>query len=426
MFSSKGRARADWKILRSTLPLLLAAGIASGADLSQATVRQKVNVVTIAPSITAAPHPAAAGSVVQNENVVRTGTESRAELEFSDLTLARLGANSIFSFDAATRTLTCNQGAVLFAKPSNSGRVEVRAGAITAAITGSTGFISNRNAGGKGMNRHAATDERTTMIGMLEGKLKGCATWRDNKGREQTYCFGLGPGEMIVAKAGQRPAVVQFDIPRFVKTSPLITKFNSQLPNAAQLNRAIAQYNSDAARGFVEPTTVLVSSRLTQFGWVSSVNRNSFDASVNALAGSRSSSSDPGFVNVGGTGVIRGQLVWETFADLDLHLLLPDGQEVFYGNRTVPFNTGRATAMLDHDNLGGIIDLQPSMRVENIAINGVPSNGNYQFTVNSFSTPNTTDFFTLRVSGGGSSQTLTGNLSPGQTSQTLTVHIPGR
>ena len=425
MILSKRRTLAVWRAVWIALSLPLAAGIVSAADLSQAVVRQKVNVVTIAPTITAAPRPAAQGSVVQDDNVVRTGTESRAELEFSDLTLARLGANSIFSFDAEARTLTCNQGAVLFSKPSSSGRVEVRAGAITAAITGSTGFISNKNAGGNGRNRRGVPGEQSTMIGMLEGKLKGCATWRDNKGREQTYCFGLGPGEMIVARPGQRPAVVQFDIPRFVKTSPLITKFKSQLPNAAQLNRTIAQYNSDAARGFVVPATVLVSTQPTQFGWVTSVNRNSFDASVDALA-RNIVTSDPGFVDVGGTGVIRGQLVWETFADLDLHLLLPDGQEVFFANRTVSFNNASATAMLDRDNLGGTIDVQPNMRVENIFITGTPSAGNYQFFVDSFSTPNASDFFTLRVFGGGRSQTISGNLAAGQNSQTVTVQFPGR
>src|SRR4051812_25725131 len=245
--------------VRRTLPafvagLMLSVSVASAADLSQAVVRQKVNVVTIASNLSAEARPASTGSLVRDENVVRTGTESRAELEFSDLTLARLGANSIFSFDAQSRTLTCNQGAVLFAKPSNSGRVEVRAGAITAAITGSTGFISNKRPSSR--TRQSAPGERTTMMGMLEGKLEGCTTWRDKQGAEHTYCFKLGPGEMIVARPDSRPAVVQFDIPRFVRTSPLITAFNTPLPNNAQLNRAMAQYNSDVARGFVVPSTV--------------------------------------------------------------------------------------------------------------------------------------------------------------------------
>lgn len=412
-FTSFPRVAAGWL----ALSLLFVTGTSFGADLSQAVVRQKVNVVTIAPNLTAAPRPAPQGAVVTDENVVRTGKESRAELEFSDLTLARLGANSIFSFDAQARSLNCDQGAILFAKPSGSGRVEVRSGAITAAITGSIGFVLNRKLNG---NRG---DDSATMMGMLEGKLKGSAIWRDNKGREQTYRFSLGPGEMIVAHPDRRPAIVQFDIPRFVRTSPLLTAYNSQIPNAAQLNRAIAAYQSDADRGFVD-SSATVGSQSGAFGWMrSSVNRNSFDASVNQLGGT---SSDPGFVDVGGSGVIRGQLIWETFADLDLHLFLPDGQEVFYANTTVTFNAGRAVAMLDADNLGGRIDVPPNQRVENISITGVPSGGSYQFFVDSFSTPNASDFYTLTVSGGGTTRTMSGNLGAGQTSAPLTLQFPGR
>src|ERR1043166_8221896 len=79
------------------------AGVTWGADLSQAVVRQKVNVVTVAPNLTAPAEPAAPGAVVRDQTVVRTGTASKAKLEFSDLTRTRLTANAIFTFDAAAR-----------------------------------------------------------------------------------------------------------------------------------------------------------------------------------------------------------------------------------------------------------------------------------------------------------------------------------
>jgi hypothetical protein len=416
-----GRRRGAALLPAVFVTFILGMGAVSAADLSQAVVRQKVNVVTIAPTLNAEAHPASTGAIVQEANVVRTGSESRAELEFSDLTLTRMGANSIFSFDAAARTITCNQGTILFAKPSNSGRVEVRAGAISAAITGSTGFVSNRKVTGA-KAKAAAPGERATMMGMIEGKLKGYATWRDQSGREHKFAFNLGAGEMIVAQPGLQPTIVQFDIPHFVATSPLITAYSSPLPNNAQLNRALAAYQADVRRGFVDAQTLPGSRGQVQFGWTS-VNRNSFDASVQALGGTMSAGNG-GFIPVGSDGVIRGQLIWQTFADLDLHLLLPDSQHVYYGNRSVTFNNGNATAMLDHDNLGGTIDVQPSTRVENIAITGSPTIGTYQFYVNSFSTPNSSDPFTLTVGNGGHTQTITGNLTPGQTSQTISVTFP--
>ena len=213
-------------------------------------------------------------------------------------------------------------------------------------------------------------------------------------------------------------------LPRFVRTSPLITAYTTPLPNNAQLNRALAQYNSDLARGFIRPATVAVNTQATTVGWVSRVNWNSFDASVQARSGG--GGMDPGFIDVGGNGVIRGQLIWETFADLDLHLILPDGQEVYYANRTVSYNGGRATAMLDHDNLGGTIDMPPMRRVENIAITGTPSNGPYRFFVDSFSTPNSSDAFTLRIGSGSNAQVLSTNLPAGQNSQSLTLNFNGR
>ena len=168
----------------------------------------------------------------------------------------------------------------------------------------------------------------------------------------------------------------------------------------------------------------------SQLGWVSgSIANSSFDASVNQLGGSSSSSSSSsggGFVPVGSTGVIRGQLVWTTSADLDLHLTLPDNQQVFFANRSVTFNNGRATAALDHDNLGGVIDAPPDKRVENIAVNGTPSNGSYTFFVNSFnpSSPNASDPFTLKIGSGTHIQTLSGSLTGGQNSAPLVLVFP--
>ena len=403
---------------------------ATAADLSQAVVRQKIHIVTLAPTLTAAPQAVAQGAVVHDQNVVRTGTESRAELEFTDQTLARLGANALFSFDAQARSLNCERGALLFSKPANSGRIELRSGAVTAAITGSTGFISTSSNAPhkKGKRAPVVPDGTTTILGMLEGKLKGNAGWRDASGRQRTVHFSLGPGEMLISQPGRPPAVAQFDLPRFVKSSPLIHGFKGDLQNEADLQKAVAEYQSDERRGFIEAANIPSAPPPSNLAWLAynSPNRNSFDASVDQLGSSTSASGNGGFVNVGGTGVIRGQLTWMTDADLDLHLILPDNTEVFYANPTVTFNNGQATAILDHDNRGGIIDLPPSLRVENIAINGTPSAGTYTFFANSYFTPNGSDAFTLHVSGNGSTQTITGTLANGQNSGSLTVHVgPG-
>ena len=398
---------------------LCAAGMASGADLSQAVVREKHNVVTLAPNLTAEARPAPQGAVIHDENVVRTGTESRAELEFADLTLARLGSNSIFSFDAKARAMNFTQGAVLFSKPTNSGAIQLRSGAISGAITGSTGFISTVPMEGIGKAGHTRSNGKgtTTLVGMLEGKIHGGSRWTDSAGHEHTTPFQLGPGEMLVARPDGAPHLAQFDIPRFVKSSPLIKGFKAPLPNAAALDRAIADYETDERRGFIEKTNVMVSTKPRTVAFVGYLP-------LDVVA--QLQTQNPGFLPVGSTGLIRGQLVWNTSADLDLHLTLPNGQEVSFRNVSVTFNNGRAIAMLDHDNLGNRIDLPPTIRVENIVVNGIPLAGLYSFIVNNFNSPNGATSFTLRVFYNGHTQLFTGSLANGQNSPPIIVQVPHR
>jgi len=389
-----------------------------GADLSQAVVRQKVNVVTLAPNLTGAARPAAEGTVIQDENVVRTGTDSRAELAFADLTLARLGSNSIFSFDAEARAMNFTRGAVLFSKPTNSGAVQLRSGAISGAITGSTGFISTVPLEGVGKPGQTRSNGKgtTTLVGMLEGKIQGGSRWTDSAGREHTTSFRLGPGEMLVARPDGPPRQFQFDIPRFIKTSPLVKGFKAPLPNAAAIDRAVAAYEDDERRGFIERSNVMVSTKPRHMALVGTVLPLDVVAQQNQNPG--------GFLPVGSTGIIRAQLIWNTAADLDLYLTLPNGQVISFGNVAVTFNNGRAVARLDRDNRGDRIDLPPNTRVENIVVNGIPLSGLYTFIVNNFSSPNASDSFTLRVFYNGQLQVITGNLAGGQNSQPVVVQVP--
>src|SRR6266446_9716524 len=78
--------------------------VANAAELRAARVTQVVNDVKLLPG------QAAARAAVVNDNVgagtaVRTGTDSRTELTFLDLTITRLGANTIFSFNEGAREI---------------------------------------------------------------------------------------------------------------------------------------------------------------------------------------------------------------------------------------------------------------------------------------------------------------------------------
>ncbi len=134
------------------------------------------------------------------------------------------------------------------------------------------------------------------------------------------------------------------------------------------------------------------------------------------------------FVDVGGSGEIRGQLIWHNTADLDLHLFLPgEAGEVAFFSTSIIFNDGQATATLDFDNLGGTVNVPPDVRVENIVVNGTVPSGTYDFLVDNFSdngNPSTAFALTLTGDGGLTTQTITGALGPNEQSGLIPLVVP--
>src|SRR6266550_198382 len=99
----------------SFLSVILGSSVSvPAAQLKEAQVTQVVKDVKLLPTGAAA-RPASVSDEVREGTAVRTGVDSRSELKFSDQTLARLGANTLFSrrysqskpagwSDAATRS----------------------------------------------------------------------------------------------------------------------------------------------------------------------------------------------------------------------------------------------------------------------------------------------------------------------------------
>ena len=125
--------------------LLAFAQPSHAAELTSAQVTQIINDVKLLRA------KAAARPAVVNENIsagtaVRTGLDSRTELTFSDLTITRLGANTVFSFKGDARQIDLDAGAVLLQVPRNAAEAKIRSAAVTAAITGGTAlFETHKN-----------------------------------------------------------------------------------------------------------------------------------------------------------------------------------------------------------------------------------------------------------------------------------------
>ena len=137
------------KILPSYLltSVMLAAEVAVAAETpkKEARVTQIIREVNLLPS-QASPRPAVVNEKVREGTAVRTGDDSRSELTFLDLTITRLGANTIFSFNGAARQIDLGSGAVLVQVPRNGAEAKIQTAAVTAAITGGTAlFETHKN-----------------------------------------------------------------------------------------------------------------------------------------------------------------------------------------------------------------------------------------------------------------------------------------
>src|SRR5882762_2798374 len=186
--------------------------VADAAELRAARVTQIINDVKLLPG------QAAARAAVVNDSVgagtaVRTGMDSRSELTFSDLTITRLGANTVFSFNGEARQVDLGSGAILVQVPRSGAEVKIRTAAVTAAITGGTALFESN----KGL---------PTKLVMLEGIGRFYPT-----GHPEQAAIVHG-GEMVMMTVdGKITRPTKFNAALVYKTSKLITSF-PKLANA--------------------------------------------------------------------------------------------------------------------------------------------------------------------------------------------------
>ncbi len=229
---------AQWKMARWVLfPFLLALCPVSGAQLNEAQVTQIVEDVQLLSGQAA--RPATLHDSVRENTAVRTGTESRTELTFSDQTLTRLGANTLFSFNEGTRRLDLGGGAMLVSVPQGAPSAMVRTAAVTAAISGGTSLLEH--------HKHAYA-----KLICMEGLLRVWLTRHPNKS------LSLHPGQMLIVKvdAESLPEPFEIDLEKLVRTCLLITDF-PPLTNEPLIAEAIRYQQQQKAQGTLVATEVI-------------------------------------------------------------------------------------------------------------------------------------------------------------------------
>ena len=130
-------------ISAASLAVLLTAASGLAATFSTATVTKVEKRVLLGDREGSVTRAAVENDVMQARNFLRSENASRAELQYPDGTVVRVGQNTVFTFDAGSRTLTLDHGSLLFHIPKNSGGGTIKTASLTAAITGTAGKVSD-------------------------------------------------------------------------------------------------------------------------------------------------------------------------------------------------------------------------------------------------------------------------------------------
>jgi hypothetical protein len=216
----------------------LVASIAHAADLKQSKFTQVVNDVRVISSANNLEKPAAVNEVFNMPDLVRTGASSRAELVAEDKTITRVGANTIFSFDPASRTIDLRQGSLLFHSPKGKGGGTIRTSSATASVLGTTLIVTTTRSGG-------------FKVIDLEGHV---AIKFLNGIRQDLY-----PGQMTFVLAGGHPApVLTIRLDTLAKESHLVQGFAAPLPSMPLIQQQVDAQVKQIESGQAQDTGLLV------------------------------------------------------------------------------------------------------------------------------------------------------------------------
>jgi ferric-dicitrate binding protein FerR (iron transport regulator) len=240
----RGISQLKWtsSVVAFTVVALVAAQSATAAPLTEAQITQIVKEVSLL-SGHAAARAAVINDNIRDGTVVRTGEDSRTELTFSDRTLARLGANTLFSLNEGTRRLDLGGGAMLLRVPKGAGGATIRTAAVTAAVTGTTVLLEYH-------------PKAYIKLISLEGTVRMYL-----KGRLGESVL-INPGQMLIVKpdAKRLPNPVDVDLKRLLETSELINKFRP-LGSEALIAEEIRRQDEQKADGSLIDANLVIYSQ---------------------------------------------------------------------------------------------------------------------------------------------------------------------
>jgi hypothetical protein len=222
---------------------LVAAVPLQAKPLTESTFTEVIKDVNVVAQPTKTAAPAKANELFKFPDLVRTGTESRAELTAADKTITRIGANTVFSFEPAGRDINLQQGSVLFHSPTGRGGGTIKSGGASAAVLGTTLIVATTPV-------QAPTDRNGFKVILLEGK--GRVTLPNGRSRTLTG------GQLVFVLPGQTEfgPVLDINLSRLVAGSTLVTGFSTELASMPKIKRAIERQDDLIKHGRAKDTGV--------------------------------------------------------------------------------------------------------------------------------------------------------------------------
>ncbi len=231
-------------LLTVLLGVLCLTGVLHAAPLvlDRSTITEVVNQVDLIAVSTQVEIPATVRAELRAPDRLRTGRNSRAELQASDGTITRIGAGTLFAFDPKGRELRLDRGSLLFHSPTGRGGGKIRTESASATVLGTT-LIA------------ATTPDGGYKLLVLEGNARvdfNSGARLDLSAGQMTFVRPAGNG------VGAPGPVLQFDLSRQIRSSKLVNGFTRALPSLPRIEREIQTQTRGVSQGRYMSTGFLV------------------------------------------------------------------------------------------------------------------------------------------------------------------------
>lgn len=225
---------------------LVCAGLSTLAavPLTESTFTEVIREANVVAAGTKSVTPAKTSALFKAPDFVRTGSASRVEMTAPDQTITRVGANTVFTFDAGERNIRLESGSILFHAPKGAGGGTIKYRGTAAAVLGTTMICT-------------VLPDGSFKVLDLEGNVE--VTLANGK------TLTLNPGEMVIVRpAGDAfEPVMIFHLGSVVKHLILIQGFATPLSSLPLIEEAIEAQNALITAGKI---VHLVSDQMAEYG----------------------------------------------------------------------------------------------------------------------------------------------------------------